>query len=55
MKTRIILVVTALLLSFNHSFAQQDEECMTNLTIFTDYYKSKKYNEAYGPWIKVTK
>jgi tetratricopeptide (TPR) repeat protein len=53
MKTRIILVVAALLLSFNHSFAQQDEECMTNLTIFTDYYKSKKYDEAFGPWMKV--
>lgn len=53
MKTKIILVVAALLLSFNHSFAQQDEECMTNLTIFTDYYKSKKLNEAYEPWMKV--
>ncbi len=53
MKTRIILVVAALLLGFNHSYAQQDEECMTNLTIFTDYYKSKKYDEAYGPWMKV--
>ncbi len=53
MKTRIILVVAALLLSFNHSFAQQDEECMTNLTIFSDYYKSKKFNEAYEPWMKV--
>lgn len=53
MKTRIILVVAALLLGFNHSFAQQDEECMTNLTIFTDYYKSKKFNEAYEPWMKV--
>ncbi len=53
MKTRIILVVAALLLSFNYSFAQQDEECMTNLTIFTDYYKSKKLDEACDPWMKV--
>lgn len=53
MKTRIILVVAALLLGINHSFAQQDEECMTNLTIFSDYYKSKKMNEAYEPWMKV--
>lgn len=53
MKTRIILVVAALLLSFNHSFAQQDEECMTNLQNFTDYYKGKKFDEAYGPWMKV--
>lgn len=53
MKTRIILVVAALLLGLNHGFAQQDEECMTNLSIFTDYYKSKKFNEAYEPWMKV--
>lgn len=53
MKTRIILIAAALLLGLNSSFAQQDEECMTNLTIFTDYYKSKKYNEAYEPWMKV--
>ncbi len=53
MKTRITLVFAALLLGFNMSFAQQDEECMTNLTIFTDYYKSKKYDEAYSPWMKV--
>jgi tetratricopeptide (TPR) repeat protein len=31
-------------------FAQQDEECMNNLSIFDSYYKSKKYDEAYGPW-----
>ncbi|SDB65969.1 Tetratricopeptide repeat-containing protein [Flavobacteriaceae bacterium MAR_2010_188] len=53
MKTRITLVFAALFLSFNMSFAQQDEESMTNLTIFTDYYKSKKYDEAYEPWMKV--
>ncbi len=53
MKTRIILVVAALLLSINYGFAQQDEECMTNLTIFTDYYKSKNFDQAYEPWMKV--
>ena len=53
MKTRITLVFAALLFGLNMSFAQQDEECMTNLTIFTDYYKSKKYDEAYSPWMKV--
>lgn len=53
MKTRITLILAALFLSFNFSFAQQDEECMTNLTIFTDYYKSKRMDEAYEPWMKV--
>lgn len=53
MKTKITLILVALFLSFNVGFAQQDEECMTNLTIFTDYVKSKKYDEAYEPWMKV--
>ena len=53
MKTRITLILAALFISVNVSFAQQDEECMNNLTIFTDYYKSKRYDEAYEPWMKV--
>lgn len=53
MKTRITLILAALLMSVNVSFAQQDEECMNNLTIFTDFYRSKKYDEAYEPWMKV--
>lgn len=53
MKTRITLILAALFLSVNVSFAQQDEECMNNLTIFTDFYKSKRYDEAYEPWMKV--
>ena len=53
MKTRITLILAALFISVNVSFAQQDEECMNNLTIFTDFYKSKRYDEAYEPWMKV--
>ena len=53
MKTRITLLLAAFFFTFNMGFAQQDEECMTNLTIFSDYYKSKKYDEAYEPWMKV--
>jgi len=53
MKTRIILVLTVLFLSTNFGFAQQDEECMLNLTIMSDNVKSKKYDEAYEPWMKV--
>jgi tetratricopeptide (TPR) repeat protein len=37
-------------MSINLGFAQQDEECMNNLSIFDSYVKSKKYDEAYGPW-----
>ncbi|WP_431133903.1 tetratricopeptide repeat protein [Psychroserpens mesophilus] len=53
MKTRIILVLAALFLTANFGFAQQDEECMLNLTLMSDFVKSKKYDEAYGPWMKV--
>lgn len=50
MKTRITILLLAVFVSFNFGFAQQDEECMNNLSIFDSYYKSKKYDEAYGPW-----
>ncbi|WP_431156577.1 tetratricopeptide repeat protein [Winogradskyella poriferorum] len=50
MKTRITLLMIALLLGFNFTVAQQDEECMNNLSIFDSYVKSKKYDDAYGPW-----
>lgn len=50
MKTRITILLAALFVSFNMGFAQQDEECMNNLSIFDSYYKSKKYDDAYGPW-----
>lgn len=50
---RVTLIFAALLIGGNLSFAQQDEECMNNLTIFTDFYKNKRYDEAYEPWMKV--
>jgi predicted HNH restriction endonuclease len=53
MKTKITLILVALLIATNVSFAQQDEECMINLTVFIDFVKSKKYDEAYEPWMKV--
>tara|TARA_R110002050_G_scaffold140607_3_gene265533 strand:- start:53 stop:1384 length:1332 start_codon:yes stop_codon:yes gene_type:complete len=39
-------------MSVNLGFAQEDnqEECMNNLSLFDGYVKSKKYDEAYGPW-----
>ena len=43
-------MLLALFVSFNIGFAQQDEECMNNLSIFDSYVKSKKYDDAYGPW-----
>ncbi len=53
MKTKITLLISFLFLGFNFGFAQQDEECMTNLSIFSEYVKSKNYDAAYEPWIKV--
>jgi len=50
MKTRITILILALFMSVNMGFAQQDEECMNNLSIFDSYVKSKKYDDAYGPW-----
>jgi hypothetical protein len=50
MKTRITILLLAFFAGFNIGFAQQDEECMNNLSIFDSYVKSKKYDDAYGPW-----
>ncbi|WP_179351416.1 hypothetical protein [Winogradskyella vidalii] len=50
MKTRLTILLVALFMSANIGFAQQDEECVNNLSIFDSYVKSKKYDEAYGPW-----
>ena len=53
MKTKITLLITILFLGLNFGFAQQDEECMTNLSIFSEYVKSKNYDAAFEPWMKV--
>ncbi|WP_422107302.1 hypothetical protein [Winogradskyella sp.] len=50
MKTKITIVLAALFVGLNMSYAQQDEECMNNLSIFDSYVKSKKYDDAYEPW-----
>lgn len=51
MKTKITLLFAFLCLTFG--FAQQDEECMTKLSIFHEYTKSKNYDAAYEPWMAV--
>lgn len=54
MKTRItFLILSALLLCAPLGYGQQDEECMVNLTLFTDLYKNKELDKAYEPWMKV--
>ena len=53
MKTKITVLLLAFLIGSSYSFAQQDEECMNNLSIFSSYVKNKKYDEAYDSWMKV--
>ncbi len=53
MKTKITLLLIAFLVGFSTNYAQQDEECMNNLSIFDSYAKNKKYDEAYESWMKV--
>lgn len=53
MKTKITLILALLFFVSNTSFAQQDEECMTKLSIFHEYVKAKNYDAAYQPWMDV--
>ena len=53
MKTKITILLAVLFLGAHVSFAQQDEECMINLTLMNDYAKSKNYDQAYEPFMKV--
>ncbi|MDP5158272.1 MAG: hypothetical protein NWQ07_06820 [Flaviramulus sp.] len=55
MKTKITLLFTLLFIGLNLGFAQQDEECMTKLSIFHEYVKAKNYDAAYEPWMDVRK
>ncbi|WNH11263.1 hypothetical protein [Thalassobellus suaedae] len=52
MKAKITLLIL-LFLGINIGFAQQDEECMTKLSIFHEYVKAKNYDAAYEPWMAV--
>ncbi|WP_370477048.1 tetratricopeptide repeat protein [Tamlana flava] len=52
MKTKITLLAL-LFIGLNFGFAQQDEECMTKLSIFHEYVKSKNFDAAYEPWMAV--
>ncbi|WP_372756408.1 tetratricopeptide repeat protein [Mariniflexile sp.] len=53
MKTKITLLLAALFIGLNIGFAQQDEECMTKLSIFHEYVKAKNFDAAYQPWMDV--
>jgi len=53
MKTKITILIAFLFLSFNVSFAQDNAECITKLSVFHEFAKSKNYNAAYEPWSEV--
>lgn len=55
MKTRITFLLALIFFVSNISFAQQDEECMTKLSIFHEYVKAKNFDAAYQPWMDVRK
>ncbi|TNJ41259.1 hypothetical protein KFZ70_01790 [Tamlana fucoidanivorans] len=52
MKTKITSLFL-LFIGLSFGFAQQDEECITKLSIFHEYVKAKNYDAAYEPWMAV--
>ncbi len=42
-----------LILILNLSWSQSSDDCISNLSIFAEYYKVKNYDSAYEPWMKV--
>ncbi|GAA4814494.1 hypothetical protein [Litoribaculum gwangyangense] len=55
MKKKITLLLAVLFIGLSFGFAQQDEECMTKLSIFHEYVKAKNFDAAYEPWMDVRK
>lgn len=53
MKTKITLLFAALFIGLNIGFAQEDEECMTKLSIFHEYVKAQNFEAAFQPWMDV--
>lgn len=50
MKYKVLFI---LFFSFISQISHASEDCMSNLSIFAEYYKVKNYNSAYEPWMKV--
>jgi len=53
MKTKITFLLALFFIGLNLGFAQQNEECLTKLSIFHEYTKAKNYDAAYEPWMAV--
>ena len=52
MKTKMTLLLLMLLSMFTAN-AQQNEECMEKLSIFSEAVKVKNYDAAFDPWMFV--
>ena len=53
MKTKITLLIAFLFVSFNMTYAQDNTECITKLSVFHEYVKAKNFDAAYQPWSEV--
>lgn len=53
MKTKITFLFAFLLIGLNFGFSQDNEECITNLSIFHEYAKAKNFDAAFEPWMAV--
>lgn len=53
MKTNITLLIAVLFLGLNTSFAQEQNECLTKLSIMSEYAKAKDYEAAYKPFMEL--
>ena len=53
MKNYVQLLVTLLILGSGHMTAQDNQQCLQNLSIFAENAKVKNYTAAYEPWLAV--
>jgi tetratricopeptide (TPR) repeat protein len=47
------ILALLLIISSLNVFSQSSEDCLSNLSIFAEYYKVKNYDSAYEPWMQV--
>ena len=53
MKKYVQFLVTLLILGSGHLTAQDNQQCLQNLSIFAENAKVKNYTAAYEPWMAV--
>ena len=53
MKKYVSFIVASLILVTGQMFAQDNQECLQNLSIFAENAKVKNYTAAYEPWLAV--